>query len=266
MVRNCPSPVRGESFTVKSMLRVGSSTSMRGRAIGGRRPSAIVSPMSTVAEPDDGDDVAGVGLVDLGPAELVEDEHAVDRAVDDRVPGLDQHDLLPALDPARGDPADGDPADVLGEVERRAEHLQRAVGVDLGAGDLLDDQVEQGLDVPSVAPAGRAEAKPALARGEDVGEVELLLVGAEFDEGVEDLVEDLVRPGVGPVDLVDDHDRPELVRERLAQHELRLRHRPLEGVDQHEGAVGHLQGPLDLAAEVGVAGGVDDVDLGRRRS
>ena len=57
-----------------------------------------------------------------------------------------------------------------------------------------------------------------------------------------------------------------LVGERLAEDELGLGHRPLEGVDQHEGAVGHLERPLDLAAEVGVAGRVDDVDLGRRRS
>ena len=34
------------------------------------------------AEADDGDDVARLGLLDLDPAELVEDEHAVDRARD----------------------------------------------------------------------------------------------------------------------------------------------------------------------------------------
>ncbi len=38
--------------------------------------------------------------------------------------------------------------------------------------------------------------------------------------------------------------------------------RPLGGVHQQQGAVGHLQDALDLAAEVGVAGRVDDVDLG----
>ena len=77
-VRNCPSPVSGESLTVKSMLKVGSSTSMRGKAIG-RSLSAIVSPMSTTPRPDHGDDVARPGLVDLLPAELVEDEQVVDR-------------------------------------------------------------------------------------------------------------------------------------------------------------------------------------------
>ena len=89
--------------------------------------------------------------------------------------GLDQGGLLAPLDRARDDPADGDPADVLGEVERRAEHLERAVGVDLGAGHLLDDQVEAAAGCrPTVAVrVVRGEAR--LARGEDVGEVELLL-------------------------------------------------------------------------------------------
>ena len=47
----------------------------------------------------------------------------------------------------------------------------------------------------------------------------------------------------------------------LAQHVAGLRHGALGGVHQQQHAVGHLQHPLDLAAEVGVAGGVDDVDV-----
>ena len=71
------------------------------------------------------------------------------------------------------------------------------------------------------------------------------------------------------VDLVDhEHDRHVGV-ERLAQHEAGLRQRTLGGVDQQHDAVDHRQPALDLAAEVGVAGGVDDVDrhaLGSRRA
>ena len=45
------------------------------------------------------------------------------------------------------------------------------------------------------------------------------------------------------------------------QHEPRLRHRAVERVDDEQHAVHHAQDALDLAAEVGVAEGVDDVDL-----
>ena len=64
-----------------------------------------------------------------------------------------------------------------------------------------------------------------------------------------------------PVDLVDDEDHRQLQLERLAQHEARLGQRALAGVDQQQHAVDHRQPALDLAAEVGVPGRVDDVDL-----
>src|SRR5690606_20493600 len=49
--------------------------------------------------------------------------------------------------------------------------------------------------------------------------------------------------------------------QRLLEHEARLGHGALGGVDEEQRAVDHRQGALDLPAEVGVSGGVDDVDL-----
>ena len=72
---------------------------------------------------------------------------------------------------------------------------------------------------------------------------------------------DFARAGVFAVDLVDDHDRAQVEFERLAQHEPRLRHHAFGGVDQQQHALDHLQHALDLAAEVGVAGRVDDVEF-----
>ena len=59
--------------------------------------------------------------------------------------------------------------------------------------------------------------------------------------------------------LIDD-DRPQAALQRLGDHELGLRQRAFGGVDQHDDAVDHVQDALDLAAEIGVAGRVDDVD------
>ena len=50
------------------------------------------------------------------------------------------------------------------------------------------------------------------------------------------------------------------VGQRLAQDETGLGLGPVVGIDDQQDAVDHPEGPLDLAAEVGVAGGVDDVD------
>ena len=103
--------------------------------------------------------------------------------------------------------------------------------------------------------------RPALAaRGVDDREVELRVGRAERAEQIEGRVHRAFRIAAGAVDLVDHQDRPQPERQRLAGHEPRLRHRPFEGVDQQADRVDHLEDALDLAAEVGVAGRVDDVD------
>ena len=103
---------------------------------------------------------------------------------------------------------------------------------------------------------------PCAAGGVDGREVERGVVGVQLDEQVEDGVEHVGGAGVGPVDLVDDDDGPQAALERLAQHEARLRQTPSAASTSSKAAVGHLEDALDLAAEVGVAGRVDDVDLG----
>ena len=133
-------------------------------------------------------------------------------------------------------------------------------GSTTGPGHAVDDHVEERLDVAGCGVrVVRGEA--GLSRGEDIRKIELVFAGPLLDERVEDLVQDFDGPGIGPVDLVDHDDRPDVAGERLAKHELGLRHRPFEGVDQDQRPIGHLERSLDLAAEIGVAGRIDDVDL-----
>ena len=115
------------------------------------------------------------------------------------------------------------------------------------------------MSVPGLAGIERGPA--VQRRGVDHREIELLFGGAELVEQVEGLVDHPVRPRAGAVDLVDDDDRLQAQRQRLARDEARLRHRAFDRVDQQQHAVDHRQHALDLAAEVGVAGRVDDVDV-----
>jgi hypothetical protein len=91
------------------------------------------------------------------------------------------------------------------------------------------------------------------------GLVELELVG-QLQQQLEALVDDLGAAGVGAVGLVHDQHHGQSGEQRLAQHEAGLRQRALAGVHEQHHAVDHGQAALDLAAEVGVAGGVDDVE------
>ncbi len=114
----------------------------------------------------------------------------------------------------------------------------------------------------SGASSSASKPGPALARIRvDDREVDLRLVGVEIEEELVDLVDDVRRARVRPVDLVDDeHDRESRL-ECLAEHEPRLGQRALARVDEEQHAVDHRQTALDLAAEVRVPGRVDDVHL-----
>ena len=136
---------------------------------------------------------------------------------------------------------------------------QRGFLVERGRRHVLEDHVEEGGEVGS--GDGRVEGCGSPAGvGVDDRELDLVLGGVEVHEQLVDLVDDGLEAGVGTVDLVDHDDDREAGLEGLAQHEAGLGAGALGGVDEQQHAVDHVEGPLDLAAEVGVAGGVDDVD------
>ena len=125
---------------------------------------------------------------------------------------------------------------------------------------MAQDQVEHGREVLA-GPVHRQVGPALAARGEERVEIQLLIRRAEGGEQVEHLVVDLIRAGVLAVHLVDHHDRTQAARQRLGQHELGLRQRAFRRVAQHDRAIDHGQDAFHLAAEIGVAGGVHDVDL-----
>jgi hypothetical protein len=86
-----------------------------------------------------------------------------------------------------------------------------------------------------------------------------VLVRAEIDEELVDRVEHLGRAGVAAVNLVDRDDHGEPARHRLLEDVARLGQGAFGCVDEQQDRVDHEQRPLHLAAEVGVAGRVDDV-------
>ncbi len=140
-----------------------------------------------------------------------------------------------------------------------ADHAERSL-LDIGRRHMLQHQIEQRRHAERLRTLGSLR-HPAVATGavED-GKVQLFIGGVERGEQVEHLVDDLLRAGIGAIDLVDRDDRPEADLQRLADHELGLRHRAFGRVDQHDRAIDHVEDALHLAAEIGMAGGVDDVD------
>src|SRR5690606_28069190 len=93
------------------------------------------------------------------------------------------------------------------------------------------------------------------------GEIQLLFRGTQLVEQIEGGVDHEIRARARAIDLVDHHDGLQAQGQRLARDEAGLGHRAFDGIDQQQHAVHHGQHALDLAAEVGVARGVDDVDV-----
>ena len=70
-----------------------------------------------------------------------------------------------------------------------------------------------------------------------------------------------MHPRVGLVHLVDHRDDRKAELQRLRQDEAGLGHRTLGRVHQKQNARNHAEHPLNLAAEIGVSGGIDNVDF-----
>ena len=205
------------------------------------------------------DDVAGLGAVLLDAFQTHEAQHLQYLALTLLAFAIDHGDRHVLLQGAALDATDADDADEVVVVQLRDAHLERTVGRHRRGGDVLHDRFVQRGHVAfahAVVEAGIA----VQGRGVDDREIQLLVGGAELVEQVEHLVDHPVRACAGAVDLVDHHDRAEAHRERLLGDEAGLRHRAVHRVDQDQHRIDHRQHALDLAAEVGVAGGIDDVD------
>ena len=88
----------------------------------------------------------------------------------------------------------------------------------------------------------------------------ILQAGGDFQQEVLGFGDNLVDAGIRAVSLVHADDNRQLGFQCLGEHEAGLRQRSLGGIDEQDDAIHHGNTALDLATEVGVAWGVDDVN------
>ena len=183
-------------------------------------------------------------------------------------------DGLPLLQGAVEDAQQRETPEEGARVEVRHPGLQRSLVVEARGRDVREDRLEERLEVVVVGQlavrGSRAGCRAGSTGSVDDGHIEQRVdvevghvvghVGREAEQQVVRLLFDLGDPRVGTVGLVHQQDHRQLRLERLAQHEPGLRERTFRGVHEQHHAVDHRQPALDLAAEVRVPGGVDDVD------
>ncbi len=157
--------------------------------------------------------------------------------------------------------ADSDAANIFVIVDGAHQNLCARVGIALGCGNVLDDGVKEGGHILSLDGKLRGGGA-GLGGGVDEGAVKLLVICVQIHEKLQHLIHNLNRPRFRAVAFVDAHDHGQIQLQRFFQHKLSLGHRSLKGVHHKDHTVHHFQHALHLAAEVGMAGGVNDVDFG----
>ncbi len=206
------------------------------------------------------DDLAGASLLRVHALERLGHVELPDLGLLDRTVGPAPGHRLAAADGPVSHPAERQASQVRRGVQVGHQRLQRMIVVVLGRGDVLAQRLEQRLQVLGQGVGVRAAAPGPRVAVKD-RELDVMVLGVQVHEQLVDLVDHLGDARIGPVDLVHHQDHGQVRLERLPKHEPRLRQRTLARVHQQQHAVHHGQPAFDLAAEVGVAGRVHDVDL-----
>ena len=244
----------------------GSSTAITGSGRGSSG-SAIVSPIVISGMPGERDDLAGPGLVGGHALEPLGHVQLGRRDTLATEPSRRHHATCwPCAIVALVHAAQREPADVGVGVEVGHARLQRVPLLVLGRRHGSHQQLEQR---PQVGPLDlRLESTPSppsrSCRRSGTRSAPRRRPGRGTARRPRPPPRSTRASGRSTLFTHEHHRQPRL--ERLAQHEARLRQRPLGGVHQQHHAVDHRQPALHLAAEVGVAGRVDEVDLHARRS
>ena len=225
----------------------------------------------------DRDTLEALGAQQFGDAEVLEGAVHTGQAVG-----------LALLKGAVVDADQTESAEEVGGVDVGDVGLQRRAFLVFRSRNVLDDGLEQRLEVVvvrqtavfrlvfgSVTGLGGAVDDRKVEEGILI-EVDAFLddVLGQAEQQVGGFTDDFGDSGVRTIGLVHAQDDRKLGFEGLAQHETGLRQRAFGSVDEQHDAVDHRDAALDLATEIGVAGGVDDVErdavrvtvLGRQRT
>ena len=196
----------------------------------------------------------------------LESQDLVHTAFDRRaVWAFHDHHVQVGLDGALADAAHANSAHECGEIKRRNLQLQRRGWIARIGFDVVEHGVEQGRHVRAPLLTGCAlyhRCPTVDAGGIHHRKVKLLVVGTEFVEQIKSGVHHFVWVGTGFVDFVHHDDGLEAQSQSLLGHEAGLGHGAFLRVDQQHHTVDHGQGAFHFAAEVRVAWGVHDVDVG----
>ncbi len=214
-----------------------------------------------VGEAGDGDQIAHRGGIVLDAMQALILKQLGDARVLGATVGVAQSHCLTVVHRTPFHTANTDTADVFVVIDVGKQNLQRCFRIALRRRNVLQNRLKQRLHRPLARRriGGSVSVTPGSVNDR---KIQLILIGTQLDEQIQQFIDHLGRAGTVAVNLIDDHHRALAEPQCLFQHETGLRHTALEGVYQQENAIHHHQDTFHLAAKIGVAGRVHDVDLG----
>ena len=213
----------------------------------------------SILQAHQGHDVAGLGLVHLNALQALISIKTADFAHAHLVLIHQGHGFT-IVDGAAHHATDNNAADEIVIIQSVDQHLQRCLGINIGSRNIFQNNLEQGLQI--IAFVIHAQLSDAVTGGSiDNGEFQLILISIQLDEEVQHLVHNLLHALVGTVDFIDNHDGLQMCLQGLAQHVFGLGHRALIGINQKQHAINHVQHALHLAAKIGMARGIQNINL-----
>ena len=121
------------------------------------------------------------------------------------------------------------------------------------------DDVEQ-RDHRAV-PLGMIKGRVAFfGRGIDNRKIKYIIRGTQFYEKIKDLINDPIATRGWFIYFIDHDNNGHVQAERLFEDETGLRHRPFCCIHQQEGTIGHFQDPFNLAAEIRMPWGINNIN------
>ena len=155
---------------------------------------------------------------------------------------------------------DADPPHIFVIVNGAYEYLCICFGVAFRRRDIVDNGVKEGFHVSALF-GYVSFSDPVSGRGKEKGTVKLFLIGIQINKEFQDLIYHFPGSCLRAVDLIDAYHHRKGELQRLLQNKFRLRHGALKGVNHQDNAVDHFQYALHLAAEIGMARCVYNIDF-----
>ena len=199
------------------------------------------------------------GLLNLDPLQALETKQLADPATLNTAVIAKQRDWLPRTDRAVVDTANHDATQKIAVVQGGDLKLEGLFRIANGGWDVAKNGLKERLHVFAfclhvwLGVASHAATK-------EVGEITLVVVGTEFEEKIQNLVDSDFGIDPGPVNFVNENNGAQTLFQSLLQNEAGLGHGAFVGIHNQKTAIHHAEHPLDFPTEVGVARGINNID------